>query len=284
MPTDLTHYIESFLQDMVSRSTPRTIRNYRLYLSRFQSTTGAHLPSDITERAIDTFRAMLRRTHTNRGSTMMSSSINYHLIAVRAFIAYLTRLGLLPASLDNVALEPYHLPSRTLHPSIINRVLAAATNAAAPTIIRLRDTALLQLLATTGMKVSELVELKRVDIPATGRAIAVRGLRRSTRTIQLTHQTHFAIRQYLNQRTDAAPALFVRHDKAGRQNSSPLTPRSIERIIKKYARTANLSPDLTPERVRQLYAHKLAVDGEDIQTIQSRLGHATIATTRRYTR
>ncbi len=280
----MTELIDTYLNDLTDRGSARTARNYRTYLRRFISMTHPAAPTDITVDTVDTFIKKLRAAHTNRAGLMHSHTINYHLIALRSFLNFLRAHNITTLDSECITLLKATPTSRTtLSPRSLATLLGAPLQHAPSPLIQARDAAILELLCSTGMKVSELARLKRDDAPENAETITVRGLRQTTRTIPLSNQARHRLQEYLKLRHDTAPALFIRHDAAHTVAPAALTPRSIQRMIKKYAHSAGLPHDVSPETLRQLYARSLQEHGEDTERIRQRLGHARIATTRRYT-
>lgn len=277
----MNQYLDVVRQD----GSIQAAKNYQAYLRKFFTMTQCQTINGITAEHVQTFRNQLQQTRTSRAELMRTSTINYHLIALRSFIRYCHEQGMTQLTETAIPLLP---AARHARPSITHYDLSqfreaplTATNAE---IIQRRDKALIELLLTTGLKVSEIASLKRTDVQSGKNILAIRGLRDTVRTLNLTKQTHHWLRQYLQMRRDDATALFVRHDKAQKTTPNALTARSIQRIIKRYALSSGLGRDVTPESLRQQYAKILAANGETIQEIKKRLGHASSTTTKRYTK
>lgn len=285
MPTTLSEILDAYLGTIRQRGSTHTALNYQMYLRKFFEVTQCQTVTDITTDTIDTFRLHLQQTRTNRAELMRTTTINYHLIALRSFIQYCHDQGitqLTEAAIPLIPMLPHARVAITTHD--LAQLRDAPLTSANAEIIQYRDKALLELILTTGLKVSEIAHLKRMDVQSGKTVLAIRGLRSAVRTIHLTEQTHYWLKRYVQMRSDDATAIFVRHDKAQKTTPNALTARSIQRIIKRYAISSSLKRDITPESLRQEYAKALAASGEDIQEIKKRLGHASSTTTKRYTK
>ncbi|MGB0756893.1 MAG: site-specific tyrosine recombinase/integron integrase [Patescibacteria group bacterium] len=269
----------------------RTIRNYAFYLHRFFEFIGKNKlqPSDITTQKIKAYRLALNRTETGRGgSTMKKSTQNYHLIALRAFLKYLAKNDVKALSPDKIELAKVaERQVDFIEGDDLDRLLHAPLSAKNPDLIKLRDKAILELFFSTGLRVSELTSLNRDSINLKKEEFTIRGKGDKLRTVFLTPQVKKHLKSYLDKRVDVDMALFVRHDRASQTTAekatSPLTPRSVERMIKKYAKAAGITKNVTPHTLRHSFATDLLQNGADIRSVQAMLGHASITTTQVYT-
>lgn len=274
-----------FLEDLeiAQGRSAATVANYDHYLQRFYHTASINAVSDIT---LDTVRAF--RRHLNQGKNLTLATQNYHFIALRQFLKYLTKRdvkALAPAKIGLAKLAERDIA--VLYPEEVERLLAAPgrlrpgkTETASHAT--LRDTALLQLLFSTGLRISEAIRLNRDDIRSERREIPVRGKGNKVRVVFLSPEAQHAIQAYIQARTDIDPALFVRHHKTAATNAR-LTPRSVQRLIKKYAAAAGLTKNITPHTLRHAFATDLLTNGADVREVQQLLGHASITTTQIYT-
>jgi len=156
-------------------------------------------------------------------------------------------------------------------------------------IIKLRDKAILELLFSTGLRVSELTNLNRESINLKKDEFTIRGKGKKLRVVFLSDTAKQAIKNYLENRQDIEPALFVAHDRAKKsknreeQKEHNITPRSIQRIVEKYSKQAGITKEITPHTLRHTFATDLLSNGADIRAVQSMLGHKNITTTQIYT-
>lgn len=293
---DISELVADFLESLEiekGRST-KTIENYGLYLSRFidlitEDFEGQEMikPSDITPEVLRRFRLKLNRFSDNQNKERLSAlTQSYHLIALRGFFKYLAKRGI--KSLDPSLIDLPRAAKKQvtfLHFDEIERLLAEIP---LNTESGLRDRAIIELLFSGGLRVSELCSLNRDSINLERREFMVRGKGKKDRPIFIDKSTAECIEDYLNMRTDTLPALFL-NNSANQQIPSTsgdfrrLTPRSIERIVQKYTRLAGITKHVTPHTMRHSFATDLLMNGADIRSVQSLLGHANISTTQIYT-
>ena len=263
----------------------KTIENYDHYLAVFLKHTEIKNPKDITDEVVREFRMWLNRQSTgnNRqtGETMSKKTQNYYLIALRAFLKYLARREI--ASMPSERIELAKVSERSLDlisPAELSRLLDAPEGSE---IKELRDKAILELLFSTGLRVSELCSLNN-DTDLSLGEFSIRGKGGKVRVVFVSDEARRAVSNYLKARKDMNDALFV---QVGRETKSkdaaPLTRRSIERIVKHYAIKAGISKKVTPHVIRHSFATDLLSNGADLRSVQMLLGHANIATTQIYT-
>jgi site-specific recombinase XerD len=205
---------------------------------------------------------------------------NYHLIVLRAFLKFLAKNDI--KTLPPEKIELAKIPERQvnfLEAEEIEQLLNFKTS---DSLRRLRDKAILELLFSTGLRVSELANLKRADINLKKDEFSVRGKGGKIRPIFTSARAREAIKSYLDRRADPETALFVSIPK-NKAALTPLTPRSIERMIKKYAIRAGITKKITPHTLRHSFATDLLMNGADIRSVQAMLGHSSITTTQIYT-
>ena len=293
---DISELVADFLESLEiekGRST-KTVENYGLYLARFidlitEDFEGQEMikPSDITPEVLRRFRLKLNRFSDNQNKERLSAlTQSYHLIALRGFFKYLAKRGI--KSLDPSLIDLPRAAKKQvtfLHFDEIERLLAEIP---LDTESGLRDRAIIELLFSGGLRVSELCSLNRDSINLERREFMVRGKGKKDRPIFIDKSTAECIEDYLNMRTDTLPALFL-NNSANQQIPSTsgdfrrLTPRSIERIVQKYTRLAGITKHVTPHTMRHSFATDLLMNGADIRSVQSLLGPANISTTQIYT-
>ncbi len=278
----------------------KTIENYDHYLSRFFEFLKKGDPKDITETSVREFRMFLNRQMVGRGKKrqedilpMKKKTQNYYLIALRAFLKFLSRRGV--ASLSAECIELAKVGERSLDlisDSELERILKAPD---VSTLKGLRDKAILETLFSTGLRVSELCSLP-AEIDLSKDEHSVRGKGEKVRVVFLSDEAKRALRAYLAKRGDFDDALFVQipedtnknnNKSVGQEKKQPdslrLTPRSIQRIVKHYAIKAGISKKVTPHVIRHSFATDLLSNGADLRSVQALLGHANITTTQIYT-
>ncbi|MBR2659179.1 tyrosine-type recombinase/integrase [Candidatus Saccharibacteria bacterium] len=286
--------IQEFLQHIeieMGRSL-NTVRNYELYLTRFYEICSENLdhemrPSEIDEEMLRKYRLKLNRYETDEhGSRLTATTQSYYLIALRGFLKYLARRGIKSLDPSLVDLPKTHRPQVTfLH---YDEIQAMLDEIDLDTETGLRDRAIIELLFSGGLRVSELCQLNRSDINLERKEFVVRGKGSKDRPIFIDDSAAERIRDYLAVRHDSLPALFLNNSRnTGEAETNGdyrrLTPRSIERIISKYTRAAGITKHVTPHTLRHSFATDLLMNGADIRSVQAMLGHSNISTTQIYT-
>ncbi len=258
----------------------KTVENYDRYLARFFAYAKVSSPSHLNERVVREFRLHLNRQAGVAG-TMKHKTQNYHLIAIRAFLKFLRRRNI--ESLNPERIELAKVGARDLDlisTTELNRLMDGPKGS---TMQSLRDRAILELLFSTGLRVSELCALDR-DLDLTRDEFSVRGKGEKVRVVFLSPAAKKAIKEYLDKRGDIDEALFAQMGKAAKSAKSlRLSPRSVERIVKQYATRAGITRKVTPHVIRHSFATDLLENGADLRSVQALLGHANIATTQVYT-
>ena len=267
----------------------KTVENYDHYLSVFLAQTKVKKPSDITDNAVREFRLWLNRQVTGNnkqsGQTMSRKTQNYYLIAIRAFLKYLARQEI--KTMPSERIELAKVPERSLDlitDAELHRLLEAPKGSE---LSELRDKAILELLFSTGLRVSELCSLTR-DIDLSTDELSIRGKGSKVRVVFISDYAKRILKEYLAKRKDMDDALFVQLSKNGksmekRKKGLALTRRSIERIVRQCAIKAGISKRVTPHTMRHLFATDLLSNGADLRSVQALLGHANIGTTQIYT-
>ena len=286
----ITAFLESL--EIENGRSRRTVSNYELYLNRFLELagqdyeTGDFKPSDITAETLRKYRLRLNRYHDDENANLSVLTQSYHLIALRGFLKYLARRGINSLDPSLVDLPRAHKKQVTfLHFDEVERLLDAIPD---DTESGLRDRAIIELLFSGGLRVSELCALNRDSINLERKEFVVRGKGSKDRPIFIDQSAADCIKDYLDARHDSLPALFLNNSKNQQAvdtsgNFRRLTPRSIERIVKKYARAAGITKHVSPHTLRHSFATDLLMNGADIRSVQSLLGHSDISTTQIYT-
>ncbi|MBT3816741.1 MAG: tyrosine-type recombinase/integrase [Candidatus Magasanikbacteria bacterium] len=282
-------YLRQFLEylEIERNRSAKTIQNYDFYLRRFFEWFGMEKkPKDITSDDVRKYRLWLNRLIDVHGEPLKKNTQNYHLIALRSFLKYLSKQDI--ETLAPEKIELMKMPDR--HVSFIagaelERLLEAPSKVIPQTLMSLRDKSFLELLFSTGLRVSEIVQLKKEDINLEQDEFTVLGKGGKRRVVFLSGQARYCIKQYIKKRPDMNPYLFISHDKRSktRQTDTPITPRTAQRMIQKYAKLAGITKPVTPHTLRHSYATDLLRNGADIRSVQEMLGHSSITTTQIYT-
>lgn len=267
--------IRDFLEDaeLAGGKKPKTLENYEHYLNRFWDFAGDISVSKIDDALIKNYRLHLNRF--NKG-TLSKNTQNFHLVALRAFLAFLSRKNIQSLSPEKVDLPGVEqVQVEFLDEASLETLLALPK---INTFIGKRDLAILEILFSTGMRVSELVSLKVSDIKG-GDEIPILGKGGKRRVVFLSDNSKKALEVYLASHPSKSEALFV----SKFQPEKPLTARSVQRIVQKYAQLAGLSEKVTPHTLRHTFATDLLKSGADLRAVQALLGHSSVTTTQRYT-
>jgi len=273
----------------------KTVENYDRYLIRFFKQAGVKSPSDITDDAVRQYRLWLNRQpakswkpNLHKGDsvstmTLKKNTQNYHLIALRMFLKYLAKRSI--PSLPPEKIELAKTAGRDLDlitETELKRLIEAPKG---DDVKALRDRAILELLFSTGLRVSELCSLDRDTINLNRDEFSIRGKGEKVRLVFLSDSAKQAIKTYLAKRGDMNEALFSSLSEINKtsENDQRLTPRSVERIIKKYAIKAGITKKVTPHTLRHSFATDLLQNGADIRSVQMMLGHSSVSTTQIYT-
>lgn len=268
----------------------KTVANYDRYLTKFFNFGKISSVSAINSDIVREFRLWLNRQPAKRINgrveTIKKRTQNYYLIALRSFLKYLTRIGV--SSMSPEMIELAKTPAREIDlitKDELKRLLEAPNT---DNLKGLRDKAILELLFSTGLRVSELCSLDQ-DLDLQRDEFSIRGKGEKVRVVFISPAARSALSNYLSKRDDFDEALFVQVPGKGgekvmmQQESLRLTPRSVERIVKFYATKAGITKKVTPHVIRHSFATDLLSNGADIRSVQALLGHANIATTQVYT-
>ncbi len=287
---DLKQLKQEFLEylEIEKGRSLKTVENYNRYLERFLNYSQITEAKEITDDIVRNYRLWLNRQnvtkkHVSR-ETIKKKTQNYHLIALRMFLKYLVRRDITSLSPDRIELAK--VPERSIDmisEAELERLLAAPSG---EDIKSLRDKAILELLFSTGLRVSELCSLSRyIDLQKD--EFSIRGKGDKIRVVFFSPEAKNAIKKYLDARGDLDEALFINLSTINKaenaDKSHRLTSRSIERIVKHYAINAGISKKVTPHIIRHSFATDLLQNGADIRSVQTMLGHADISTTQVYT-
>jgi len=260
----LLDYLE-YLEIEKNRS-PKTIENYHRYILVFLNWAKIDKTQQVKQEIVRRFRIWLNRQDLKKNTQ------NYHIIALRGFLRYLAKQGIKTLSAEKIELGKQKTPEVTfLESDELDRLLQAPDN--------LRDKAILEVLFSTGLRVSELVSLDKNQIDFKKGEFHIRGKGDKIRPVFLSDTAKEALSLYLAEREDLSPALFV-----NKKNNKRLTSRSVQRIVKKWSAKAGLiTKKVTPHTLRHSFSTDLLRSGADLRSIQQLLGHSSITTTQIYT-
>lgn len=264
----------------------KTVENYDRYLERFFAFAKVKKVGDLTEEQVREFRIYLnRQPGTKMGGRMepmKRRTQNYYLIALRAFLKFLRKRGIEALSPERIELAK--VPERSI--DLISAVeLKRLMNAPdQKTLEGRRDKAILELLFSTGLRISELCGLSIDDVDLTRDEFSVRGKGDKVRVVFLSDSARITLQDYLKHRKDMDDAMFVRYGRKMNDGGDlRLAPRAVQRLIKRYAIQAGITRKVTPHVIRHSFATDLLSNGADLRSVQALLGHANIGTTQVYT-
>lgn len=277
---DFLEYLE-----VEQNRSQKTAENYHLYLNRLADFAGDIQLSQLDPELLRKWRLWLARFTDEHGQELSKLTQNYHLIALRSFLKFCSKRDLEALSPDKVELPKVKRKQVSfLNEDELKNLFAVIKT---DTLAGLRDQAIIALLYSSGLRVSELTKLDKTHINLNRKEFMVRGKGQKDRVVFIDEAAANLIATYLAARNDSLPALFTRQgghetvDQSG--NFGRLTPRSIQRIVSLYARLAGITKQVTPHTLRHSFATDLLMNGADIRSVQSLLGHSNIATTQIYT-
>lgn len=262
-----------------------TVENYDRYISRFIQFAKLKSCEDISANTVREFRLWLNRQESHRlpnsKDTLKKKTQNYYLIALRSFLKFLAKRGvksLSPEQIELAKVGERHLD--LISTQELDRLLSGPNG---KDLKALRDKAILELLFSTGLRVSELCSLTR-DIDFDADSFSVRGKGEKIRVVFISDEARSAVKAYLDKRGDVDDALFIRLNReVSKESQLALDPRSVQRIVKYWAIKAGISKKVTPHVVRHSFATDLLHNGADLRSVQLLLGHSNISTTQIYT-
>lgn len=276
-------YVESL--EVEGGRSAKTAENYKLYLERFVEFTDDIMVGKITTETVRKYRLWLNRFENDHGDDLATITQSYHLIALRGFLKYLSDRNIESLSADKIKLPKVSRKQVTfLHFDEVVRLLDAVP---LDEEAGLRDRAILELLFSSGLRVSELVNLNRGHVNTKRREFMVRGKGQKDRPVFISKAAAERVEDYLAARLDNLPPLFLSYSRNNVASQSGdfrrLTSRSIQRMITKYARLAGITKHVSPHTMRHSFATDLLMNGADLRSVQSMLGHSNISTTQVYT-
>jgi site-specific recombinase XerD len=262
-----------------------TAENYKLYLERFVEFTDDIEVNQITAEIVRKYRLWLNRFKNDHNDELATITQSYHLIALRGFLNYLSKRDIKSLSPEKIELPKTSRKQVTfLYYDEIERLLDEIdTNNESS----LRDRAIIELLFSSGLRVSELVNLNRDHINTKRNEFMVRGKGKKDRPVFISNDASMHIQNYLESRKDNLPPLFLSYSRNNNETNSGdyrrLTTRSVQRIINKYSKLAGITKHVSPHTMRHSFATDLLMNGADIRSVQVMLGHSSISTTQVYT-
>lgn len=287
----MVHYTSDSIIDFLEyleieqNRSQKTIANYHHYMMRLIEFAGDLEVNKISSETVRKWRLWLNRLHDEQNRPISIATQNYHLIALRSFLKFCSKRGIPALSPEKIELARVKRKQVTFLNEDELEALFAQPDVS--TKSGLRDRTILELLFSGGLRVSELVSLDIAHVSTKRREFTVRGKGQKDRPIFMSETAADWIEQYISKRSDSSPALFIRFGGTKEQDTSGnflrLTVRSVQRMVHRYAKLAGITKKVTPHTLRHSFATDLLMNGADIRSVQTMLGHSDISTTQIYT-
>lgn len=277
-------YIREFLEyiELERGHSQLTIRNYDAYLHKFAdfaAEKGIKTVKDIDLEIIKKWRLELHRRN------LSAKTLNYYMIAIRSFLKYLSKMDI--KSLAPEKIELAETPDREiefLEKEEVERILKSYSGS---DLMELRNRAILEVLFSTGTRVSELVNMDIDHLNLERGEFSVLGKGGKRRIVFLSDEAVKALNAYLKKREDKDEAVFIRvitvRKEDQEKDTQRLTSRQVERIVQSAAKQAGIVKKVTPHTLRHSFATDILRGGADLRSVQHLLGHANVTTTQVYT-
>jgi len=267
--------LDGFLRYLESerRASPHTLRAYRRDLRDFLASTGK--PAAACDHLdIRGYLAGLARRRLARRTVARKLSV------VRSFYAFLHREGRVPRNPARLTASP-RLPRALPATLTVDESFSLVSAPEGDGVLAARDRALLELIYSSGLRVSEAAALDLEDLDLREGMVRVLGKRRKERLVPVGRKALRALRSYLDERPrlakDESRALFLN------RSGGRLSDRGIRRIVVREARRAGIPARIGPHTLRHSFASHMLQSGADLRSIQEMLGHASLSTTQIYT-
>lgn len=285
-------YLSDLIMDFVEHvevekgRTQQTAENYHLYLERLVEFAGNITIDKVTPELIRKWRLWLNRYENDNGDKLATITQGYHLIALRSFLAYCSKRDIATLTPEKIELPRIHRKQiGFLNSDELSR-LFEAVDVGTPT--GLRDRAILELLYSSGLRVSELVSLNRDQVNLKRKEFVVRGKGGKDRPVFISQAATDWLSAYLSERHDEFRPLFISYsghvnNPEEKHDERRLSQRSVQRLVTQYAKRAGITKRVSPHVLRHSFATDLLMNGADLRSVQSLLGHSNIATTQIYT-
>lgn len=270
--------------------SPYTLRNYKYYLNFFKDWLVKKYEQEyiqrLTSEMVTSYRLHLSRYKNNKGKSLSQATQSYYIISLRAFLKYLAKKGVKSLSAEKIDLPK--VGSRQIKFLTRDQVERLLTTPDLTTVNGLRDRTILEVLFSTGLRVSEMAKLNRDKIDLKAKEFGIIGKGRRSRVVFLTDRSCEWLKRYLSTRDDQYKPLWIRYSGKSADITSSgermrLSVRSIQRLVEKYRRLAGLSIKVSPHTLRHSTATTLLSSGANLRSVQEILGHKNVATTQIYT-
>ena len=283
----ISELIIDFLEylEVEQNRSQKTSENYHLYLNRLVDFAGDIDIVKVNNELIRKWRLWLARYQNENGEGLSKITQAYHLIALRSFLKFCSKRNIEALTPEKVELP--HITRKQVSFLNEDELRRLFSTIPANNKIGLRDRAIVGLLYSSGLRVSELVALNRDTVNLKRREFMVRGKGQKDRPVFISEDAAALIAEYLTVRGDNLRPLFIRYGGAEQIDNSGdygrLTPRSIQRLVSHYAALAGITKKVSPHTLRHSFATGLLMNGADLRSVQTMLGHSNISTTQIYT-
>lgn len=290
--TSLPRLISRYLSyiEIEKNYSPHTLEKYKHYLETFQKWFEKHYQQEYIERLtseiVRSYRIFLTHHEDGQGRSMSVATQSYYIIGLRSFLRYLARKGIKSLAPDKIDLPKSESRSlKFLSREQVERLLGMPN---LEKVDGLRDRTILEVLFSTGLRVSEMTKLDRDKIDLKQREFGIIGKGRRPRVVFLSERATTWLDRYLKSRDDVNKPLWIRlsgrrSDPASGGEKMRLSVRSIQRIVEKYRLMAGLPVKVSPHVIRHSFATNLLQNGADLRSVQEMLGHKNVSTTQIYT-
>lgn len=286
----IPQYLVDFLDwlDIEKGLSSKSQENYSRFIKKFFDWLKINnlegiVPAQLTSEHIFKYKAFLSRQYRNKGAPLKKTTQNYYLISLRSLLTYFADKDIFSLPPEKIKLSKQS--ERAVSFLNLEQVEKLLSLPNVSNIAGLRDRAILELLFSTGLRVSELTSLNReqikIDKDYNELEIVIIGKGNRPRTVYVSKRAVSWLKSYLESRKDKEKALFINY--RGKTRYKRLTSRSIERMVKKYAISVGLPLNTSPHTLRHSFATDLLAKGVDLRVVQEFLGHKNIITTQIYT-
>jgi integrase/recombinase XerD len=262
-----------------------TVRNYSLHLREFNNWAESNKLEkieDVTAEDVEDFHLTLAQKDESR--SLNKKTQNYYLITLRSLFKYLISKDMEVMPPEKITLSK--VPERQIHFLEREELTKIIEHISTDNLNGLRDKAIISVLFSTGLRVSELCHLRRNQVSLSRGEFSVHGKGGKVRPVFLTEEALENLAEYIETRRDTNPFVFIRHHKNPELDSKkkePITERSVQRLLKHSAAMAGIVKPVTPHKLRHSFATELLRNGADLRSVQAMLGHSSVTTTQLYT-
>lgn len=289
---NLSDAIQQFLEhcEIEKNQARNTLINYTHFLGRFLEFADDIKLTKIDLPLIKKYRLHLNRLEFRPNENLGIKTQNYHVIALRAFLKFCAKNDWETLAAEKVSLAK--IPDRTIEYLTREELEHLFESIDTEKISGLRNRAIVEMLYSTGLRISELTALNRQNVNLERGEFYVRGKGQKVRIVFMSDRAKEWVEEYLSERDDCYDPLFLNHGRTRDRNSDDfdlkgqhrrLTDYSIQEMVRVTATKAGITKHVTPHTLRHSFATELLLNGADIRSVQELLGHASITTTQIYT-